>query len=277
LYFLVFIFRKILSLPHQPDLTIFVNTSDNFEDCWNPFFALFAQYWPNCPYPIVLNTEKKGYNFESLDILCTRVSEDESERLTWSECLLRGLGTIKTPYILYLQEDYFLDAPVRSDTVEMLLNELRTDHADVIRLMESEGAGPWIGSESHLIWEVAQKAKYRISLQAALWRKDFLRAQVRSHENPWQLESFGSMRLRRKKAKIFCVNRKLFSGEGKEIFSYRPTGVIAGKWVLHIVQPLFLKHGIEVDYSQRGIYEVNKVKKRRNFFLRLLDRFKSFA
>ena len=37
------------------DLTIFVNTSDNFEDCWEPFFKLFKLYWPDCPYPIVLS------------------------------------------------------------------------------------------------------------------------------------------------------------------------------------------------------------------------------
>lgn len=266
-----------MSLPHSLDLTVFVNTSDNFEDCWNPFFVLFQHYWPNCPYPIVLNTEKKDYSFHGLDIFCTKVAESESKRLTWSECLERGLDSIKTPYILYLQEDYFLEAPVRSEAIDILLNELRVGHADVIRLLESEGAGPWVGTDEHLIWEVAQKAKYRISLQAAIWRKDFLRAQVRSHESPWQLESFGSMRLRRKKAKIFCVNRNRFSGNEKEIFSYKPTGVIAGKWVLNIVQPLFLKHGISVDYSQRGIYDANKAKKRRNFFLRLFDRFKSLT
>lgn len=26
------------------ELTIFINTSDNFEDCWHPFFTLFARY-----------------------------------------------------------------------------------------------------------------------------------------------------------------------------------------------------------------------------------------
>jgi hypothetical protein len=258
------------------DLTIFVNTSDNFEDCWHPFFTLFARYWPNCPYPIVLNTETKDYSFKGLNIVCAKVAIGENRRLTWSECLERALDSIYTPYILYLQEDYFLEAPVRADALETLLLELRTERAEVIRLSEADDAGPWLQTNAP-IWQVAQKAKYQLSLQAALWRKDFLRAQVRSHENPWQLESFGSMRLRRQRTKIFCANRNLFSGKGKEIFPYIPTGVVAGKWVRHVVEPLFVAHDIAVDFSQRGFYDAANRKKRRSFLLRLLDRIKSFS
>lgn len=258
------------------DLSIFVNTSDNFEDCWHPFFVLFARYWPNCPYPIVLNTESKDYSFKGLNIVCTKVAHGANKRLTWSECLARALNSVATPYILYLQEDYFLEAVVRADALEGLLDMLRAGLADVIRLSEAEDAGPWIKQDDAPIWQVARSAKYQVSLQAALWRKDFLHAQVRLHETPWQLESFGSMRLRRQKVKIFCVNRDLYSGENKEIFPYTPTGVIAGKWVRHVVEELFAVHEITVDFSQRGFYDAAKRKKRRGLWLRLLDRAKSF-
>ena len=257
------------------ELTIFVNTSDSFEDCWHPFFTLFARYWPNCPYSIVLNTETKDYSFKGMNIVCAKVAVGENRRLTWSECLERALDNIQTPYILYLQEDYFLEAAVRADVLENLLQVMQAGRADVIRLSEAEGAGPWQPVDGALIWQVAQKAKYRISLQAAIWHKDFLRAQVRPHENPWQLESFGSMRLRRKKSKIFCVNRNFYSGKGKEIFPYTPTGVIAGKWVRHVVEPLFVANNIAVDFTQRGFYDAAKRKKRRSFLLRLLDRVRS--
>ena len=107
------------------DLTIFVNTSDNFDDCWEPFFKLFSLYWPNCPYPIVLNTEKKDYNYQSLNITCSRVSAGESGNIGWSECLVRALDKIQTPYILYLQEDYFLEGPVRADVIVSLISDMR--------------------------------------------------------------------------------------------------------------------------------------------------------
>lgn len=222
----------------------------------------------------MLNTETKDYSFKGLRIVCAKVAIGENRRLTWSECLARALDSMHTPYILYLQEDYFLEAAVREDALEALIQALREGRADVIRLSEADDAGPWMQTHAP-IWQVALKAKYQLSLQAALWRKDFLRAQVRAQETPWQLESFGSMRLRRQKTKIFCVNRDLFSGVGKEIFPYTPTGVIAGKWVRYVVEPLFAAHDIAVDFSQRGFYDASKRKKRRGFLLRLLDRIKS--
>jgi hypothetical protein len=62
----------------------------------------------------------------------------------------------------------------------------------------------------------------------------------------------------------------------KEVFPYHLTGVIAGKWVREIVEPLFLRHGIALDFSVRGFYDrATIVRKRKNFFLRLIDRIRS--
>lgn len=258
------------------EITILVNTSDSFEDCWDPFFTLFARYWPNCSYPIVLNTESKDYSFEGLNIVCSKVALGENRRLTWSECLARALDGIKSPYILYLQEDYFLESGVREDALNLMLDFVRGGQADVIRLSEAKDAGPWLVKEDAIAWKVSRRAKYQISLQAALWRKDFLRAQIRLHETPWQLESYGSKRLKRQKTKIYCVNRGQFSGDGKEIIPYKPTGVIAGKWVRQVVEPLFALNNIEVNFNVRGFYDKSMRKKRRNLLLRLKDFAKSF-
>jgi len=260
------------------DLTIFVNTSDNFEDCWIPFFTLFQNYWPDCPYPIVLNTETKDFQFPGLNIRCSKVATGETRRLTWSECLARSLDDIETPYIFYLQEDYFLESPVQGNLISAFLDELRSGNADVIRILECGGSGPWQPSENPLLWEVDQKAQYRIALQAALWRKSSLRAHIRLHESPWQLEVFGSARARRKKEKVLCVNRDQFSKPGSEIFPYQATGVITGKWERKIVEPLFAKHGITVDFTQRGFYDRSAAKVgKRPLINRLYDRLRSLV
>jgi len=263
-----------LNLPEQ--LTVFINTSDNFEDCWDPFFKLFRLYWPDCPYKIVLNTEKKDYKFDGLNIICSKVSLGEAERLGWSECLERALDQIATPYIFYIQEDYFLEAPVRSDMLYELFHQMRLAEIDMLQLRPAIGALPIKAPSSPLIWSVPQNAKWRINLQVGIWKKEILKSQIRRHETPWQLESYGSFRSRRMKEKIFCVSADLFDGIDKEVFPYHLTGVIAGKWVREIVEPLFLKHGIFVDFSKRGFYDKsNRVRTRKNFFLRLIDRIRS--
>jgi hypothetical protein len=266
--------HQILSTSN--DLTVFVNTSDSFEDCWEPFFKLFKLYWPDCPHPIVLNTETKDYHYQGLHITCSKVSVGEKKRLGWSECLMRALDAIETPYILYLQEDYFLEAPVKADTLKSLLNEMVALKVGAVRLSGTDGVGPFHEIGSTLIVEVDKGAKWRLSLQAALWKKSLLRALIRKHETPWQLESYGSFRTRRFKEKICSVNREIFSVPGNEIFPYTPTGVIAGRWVQSIVEPLFVRHKINIDFSVRGFHVPGKrTKKRKSFLLRVVDRIRS--
>jgi hypothetical protein len=259
------------------DLTIFVNTSDNFEDCWNPFFKLFATYWPGCPFLIVLNTETKDYSYPGLNIRCTKVAQGEKDRLGWSECLTRAFDFVNTPYILYLQEDYFLEEPVNQQSLIELLEVLRDESIGAIQLFGADGPRPFYQMESPLILEVDKRTKWRLSLQSVLWKTAFLRSLVRHHESPWQLESYGSYRTRRSKLKICCLNPLLFSRkEISEIYPYKPTGVVAGKWVEAIVVPLFAKHKIEMDFSQRGFHDTTKrTKKRKSFLTRFVDRIRS--
>jgi hypothetical protein len=257
------------------DLTILVNTSDGFADCWPPFFSLFARYWPDCPYPIVLNTETRAPRFEGLEVKPACVAQGASRRLSWSECLARCLDAIDTPYVLYLQEDFFLEAPVRQACIELFMDELRAGRADVIRLMECGGAGPWLPTEHPLLWEVVRSARYRISLQAVLWRKSTLRKQLRAHESPWQLEVFGSARARRQRDRVLCVNRDRFHGPGKEVFPYVPTGVVKGQWDRAIVEPLFARHGIDMDFSKRGFYEPGRQSPKAPLVKRVMDRVRS--
>lgn len=259
------------------DVTLLVNSCDAFADCWDPFFTLFATYWPNCPYPIVLNTETRDYAFSGLDIRASRVGTGATRPLSWSRCLARCLDDIDTPFVLYLQEDYFLEAPVRADAIDTFLGVMRAACADVIRLMECGGSGPWHPTTDPMLWEIDRLATYRIALQAALWRKSTLRGHLRAHETAWQLEVFGSARARRcRNERVFCAARDLFHGPGREIVPYRPTGIVKGRWDRDIVEPLFDAHGITVDFSRRGFHDPNAVAAgRRPVARRIVDRARS--
>ena len=259
-----------------PALTILVNSTDRFDDCWKPFFTLFAAYWPDCPYPIVLNTDTKSYSHPGLTIRASRVAA-RGERLTWSECLMRCLDGIDTEIILYLQEDFFLNCPVQGKPLAEFAQLMQTEGLDCIRLMECDGAGPWTRSRYPGLWEVDQRARYRIALQAGLWCRRTLRSHLRRHESPWQLEIFGSRRLRRSRDRILCVDRERYSGPGKEIFPYEPTGVVSGKWKREAVVDLFARHGIEVDYSARGFYDPSVPARKGPLLKRALDRARSLV
>ena len=261
------------------DVTLLVNSCDGFADCWDPFFTLLRAHWPECDWPIVLNTETRTYEHPGLQIQCSRVAAHSEGRLTWSECLMRCLEDLDTPFVLYLQEDFFLEAPVRVDALATLVDLMRDGLADVIRIMECGGSGPWRPGPHPALWEVDPHATYRIALQAALWRRDVLLRQLRRHESPWQLEVFGSGRARRRSGeRVMCVNRDVFHGPGREILPYTPTGIVKGRWERHIVTDLFARHGIALDFSRRGFTdEPAGPTKRAPLLRRLTDRVRSLV
>ena len=237
------------------NLTIIVNTSDNFEDCWAPFFKLFFKYWPNCEIPIILNTEKKQFIHNGNNILSSQVNLNFNRRLTWSECLIEVLKKVETPLILYMQEDYFIDNPVNVRLINDFVNLMTTDKTvKYIGLTNFGNLPPFIVYPNDLrLRKVSKSAKYRISTQAAIWSKETLMSYLRVNENGWMFEIFGTQRAKRKDDLFLTVNREMFVGYN-QIISYQPTGIIKGKW-LSTIPKFFETEEIKMDFSIRGFYK----------------------
>lgn len=233
--------------------SILVNSSDGFEDCWGPFFALFGKYWPQCTAPIYLNTETKTWRHPDLDIRCTTVQGDSPRRLTWSECLLAALDQIQTPLVLYFQEDYFIHQPVRADVISSAV-EYMTSHPEVkhVALTRHGSVGPHEPYQVDWLQKIRQKARYRVSTQAGLWRVDTLKSYLRPEENGWMFEIYGTWRARRRPECFLCAAYD--AGHGGPAIAYLHTGIIKGKWLADM-PAVFAANGIEIDYSRRGFYE----------------------
>lgn len=240
----------------KPHYTILVNSCDGFEDCWHPFFKLFSTYWPTRKNQILLNTEKKDWSTPDLEIACTRVQVDgASQPLSWSACLLRALNQVKTPLVLYLQEDYFIERPVNTALIDefagLMLEDETIKH---IGLTHFGSNGPFEPTDDRRLWKIGPKARYRISTQAGLWRVETLKSIVRPDENGWMFEIFGTRRAWRRPELFLTANRDLYGPKTKPIIQYTPTGVMKGKW--HPAMPaLFNAHGISINFHKRGFYK----------------------
>lgn len=235
--------------------TVLVNSSDGFEDCWEPFFTLLARHWPECPAPVVLNTETRDWSCRHIPVRCTRVQTISglSRRLTWSECLAGALRTVETPLVLYLQEDYFLQARVDSaaieDFIRMMLEDPEIRH---VGLTHFGACGPFEPTPDPRLGAVPRKARYRISTQGGLWRLEALRSYLEPEENGWMFEIYGTQRSRRRNDRFLTVNPEWF-GPGRRVLDYLHTGIIRGRWNPEIVA-VFRNAGIEVEYARRGFY-----------------------
>lgn len=237
--------------------TILVNTTDSFEDCWHPFFTLFKEYWPECNNRIILNTEGKDYSFPGLDITCSKVGRfyKGMRRPPWGWCLKKCLEQVDTEIVLYLQEDYFLNAAVNSKVIQDCVDYMAANNDCAhIGITHFGSHGPFIETENPLLWKVGSSAEYRISLQAGLWKKSSLLKYLKDIDTGWTLEIEGSIRAQMIDEVFLAINRDTFNAETSMVFPYIGTGIIRGKWNKDAVCDLFASHKINVDYSIRGFY-----------------------
>jgi hypothetical protein len=253
------------------DFSVFVNSSDGFEDCWSPFFTLFQRYWPQCTAPIYLNTETRSCSFAALNVQSTRVQGNRTGRLSWSECLLTGLSQVETPLVLYFQEDYFLHRPVLQHKVQAAVAHMQA-HPEVKHIaLTGIGSEPPHEPQPQVGFDrIRRNARYRISTQAALWRTETLKSYLVAEENGWMFEIYGTWRARKRNETFLCAPYD--AGSGGPAIDYLHTGIVKGKW-LREIQAVFEANGITIDYARRGFYQPkNPLRRKIETGMRLLER-----
>jgi hypothetical protein len=234
--------------------TVLVNSSDGFDDCWDPFFRLLSRYWPDCDAPILLNTENKDYRHPLLNVKATCVQASAQHRLTWSECLLRGLAQVDTPLVLYFQEDYFIRKPVQAQKIQLAAaHMIANPHVKHVALTGIGSQPPFEYYDADPNFsKIRQRAKYRISTQAALWRVDSLKSYLVPEENGWMFEIYGTWRARKRDELFLCADYR--DASGGPAIEYLHTGIIKGQW-LPGIRGDFEANGIKIDYGKRGFYQ----------------------
>lgn len=240
-------------------VTIIVQSTDSFSDCWLPFFTLLNNYWPKCSYPILLNTETKTFSFSDLNIRSTEILKLSSGKWpTWSESLLLCLEKVKTETIFLILDDFFISHLVDVDSFEILLSMMVDHRYSNITLTEHGNHRPAIPTSNPYLLSVSQKAKYRLSTSPGLWRKEALKSYIRRNESAWEFEIFGSRRAWRKPDTFFIANPAVIKNGPEGVVPYfqstYDTGILKGRWQPEI-KLFFGKHGINIDYSERGFHK----------------------
>lgn len=234
--------------------SLLLSTCDKYVDAWLPFFTLFDKMWPDCKMPMYLNTESLFFSYNLLNIQCLHpasLTDKKGKPISWSNRLKQAIEKIDTEYILLMLEDFFLQSPVRADVVEDCLKWMDEDkkigHIDFYH-------EPYLpGTEKGEFVQVDPSYDYAMNTLPGLWRKDFFLSIIRD-ENPWDFEFYGTGRWRKTDVKIFTHLEKY-----PEVFDFglNPElgyGIFRGKW-LKKNQELFERYGIEVDYSNLGVWD----------------------
>jgi hypothetical protein len=219
------------------NVAILVTSCDKYHDLWDPFFTLFFRYWPDCPYPVYLGTNHLKYNDKRVKTITT--SDDD-----WSSRFRTVFEKIPEPYVIVMNEDFFLTKPVDTVKIEELIRYMVAQNSGCLRLFPCPG--PDLSClDNPEVGEISKGADYRLSLQAAIWNKQTLLELLREGESAWELEINGTKRTNDLDVPFLCVT-------GDSPIPYFCTGVVKGKWVREAVE-LCKKEGIEVDLTVRSV------------------------
>ena len=170
------------------DCTVLVASCDRYADVIGPFGRLFARFWPDCPFEVVLVTETDIGPVAGVSrvVACGAGG-------TWAGRLVRALDTVTTPYVLMLCDDYYLEAPV--DTARLLarLDQARRLNAANLRLVPNPRRfRPRPAADGLPLGEYPKNTAYCISTLAGFWARDFLRRLAARTASIWEFERYGS-------------------------------------------------------------------------------------
>lgn len=230
--------------------SVLITSCDSFEDAWVPFFKLYCQYWNDGQIQTYLITEKKKFLYPGVDIKCTQVNKESTQKFTWAESLLISLDQVSTEIVLLYMDDFFITQPVNITMIDEAANSLLNNKKlDAVYLSASGPLHCSRLSDNNLYCIVDQFSSYKVSMQACLWKKSVLKSLVKANENAWMFELFGTKRSHMRKLNFLRVKHAKDNP-----ISYINTGITKGKWNKTVV-PLFKQNGINLEFSERGFFE----------------------
>lgn len=236
----------------QPNVAIIVSSYDASSDIWKAFFTLFFRYWPDCPYPVHLITNYLKFDDDRVKTIA--VGPDKK----WASNLKSALKSIDSPYVIYLQEDYFLQKQADTKCIQDLVRHAQSVNAAYVRISpspkpdEKYSGFPGVG-------KISAKAPHRTSLQGAIWDKKYLDSLLVEGESGWDMEFRGTERSR--------GDYRLFLAAKKPPLYYFPTTAIKkGRWYYDAVR-LCRREGIELDLNKRAVESKSEFYKRKFRYL----------
>jgi hypothetical protein len=192
-------------------MAVLIVSCDNYSDLWPTFFELFRRFWPDCPYPVYLLSNRKQCPEPGVSTIA--VGDD----ISWSDNLKTALEQIPEKYVLMWIDDLLLLKPVDNIRLAQVCLSFKELEGNYLRL------NPTIKADApcnELFGTVSPGTIYRASTVLSLWRKTVLDDLLKAGESAWDFEIHGTVRSD-SYARFFAAHEDLFVVEN---------GVIKGKW-----------------------------------------------
>ncbi len=204
-------------------VALLVHSCDRYEFLYKGFEYFFNTYWDfgiNC---------KLYFATEELDTNIKNFTTIQSGKGAWADRLLVLLkNKIQEDYILYFQEDMWLNKKVSKNFFNALFELTIANHWQQVKLHSSD---VYTTRETNYFIEGFNMAEidnaasdYLMSHQVTLWNKDFLMNQLYKNEHPWRNERKGTKRLKKLNPVIYQAD--YFAENGQPSINQNVKGII---------------------------------------------------
>lgn len=186
-------------------IALLVHSCDRYEFLFEGFEHFFLKHWDfDIPLKYYFGTEEKDVQIRNF----TTIKSGKGE---WSDRLATLLrDEIKEDYILYIQEDMWLNKDVNTNFFEKLFDFVVLNDCQVVKL-HSSGVYKTIKTSDYIEGFNVTKlnnadSNYLMSHQITLWNKNFLLNQLSKNEHPWRNEKRATKRLKKLNPIIYHID-----------------------------------------------------------------------
>jgi hypothetical protein len=184
---------------YMKDVAVVIHTFDKYDFLWEGWYYYFTKYWCfDLPFKIVFMNDSKTIRFSNNKIEQVKTGEGE-----WSDRLIAGLDKLDQEYVLYMQEDFWLNEPINYGKFLWLSKQIIDNKFNKLMLTSISVSGLENDREKtnlcyldYHIYKIKNSERYLMSHQPTIWNKEFFRSCLDSNESPWNNEYAGSNRLR---------------------------------------------------------------------------------
>lgn len=172
----------------REQVAIVVSSCDAFFDVWRPFAFFLRQCWADCPLQVFLILNE--LRISSRVITPLPVGPDRG----WATNLRVALEQITTPYVFYVQEDYFFTDQIDSNQLARDFAEMMELGADSLCFRARTRLEPEFRPLNDRFGVVPSESDGRTRNQITLWKRASLHSILRDGEDGWEMEREGSPR-----------------------------------------------------------------------------------
>lgn len=180
------------------DMKVVVFSCDSYSWLIPIFSHFYERYWPDNPYKTEFVTETK--KIDGVTTFCTG-------KIPWADRAIKYLESLEDETFLLLLEDYIINATIDTNKIKMAESLCRGDigcirvyphHKRLSKLL--------IDAKIEGFKEYPLDKPYSVSLESAIWQKEFFLEFLQRGENIWQTEDSGSIRVQKSKKKIIWAD-----------------------------------------------------------------------